>query len=174
MNIEEFFTKKRELESVISNHGKALVSELFQKLFDTGKIKMVVWSQYTPYFMDGDPCVFSLNTPAVVPVGAEEAVAQAEDDYGSWWPMESECFWDEEITVYGDYNPETRKYTTSKEPGPFYRCAPELVPMVNEFYKNFWCLEDVMLASFGDHATITATQDENGDIQFSVEHCEHD
>lgn len=41
------------------------------------QVEQVYWTQYTPYFNDGDPCVFSVNEPYFVFVGDDE-------EYDAW------------------------------------------------------------------------------------------
>jgi lysophospholipase L1-like esterase len=51
----------------LSKITKEQVVGLFKPFFDANpKIDAVKWSQYTPYFMDGDPCVFGVNEIVLV------------------------------------------------------------------------------------------------------------
>lgn len=50
----------------VRSAGKKAVTALFKKLFeDFPSIKAVGWTQYTPYFNDGEPCEFGLGEPYV-------------------------------------------------------------------------------------------------------------
>lgn len=59
-----------KLEEMRKAHMKELQGEFNEiiKLFfeECPKVQAVVWSQYTPYFNDGDECVFSVNEPSFV------------------------------------------------------------------------------------------------------------
>lgn len=59
-----------KLEEMRKAHMKELQGDFNQiiKLFfdECPKVQAVVWSQYTPYFNDGDECVFSVNEPCFV------------------------------------------------------------------------------------------------------------
>ena len=58
------------IEEMRKAHMKELQGEFNEiiKLFfeECPKVQAVVWSQYTPYFNDGDECVFSVNEPSFV------------------------------------------------------------------------------------------------------------
>lgn len=51
--------QKEELVAGLRNDFAPMFKELFDK--SNGKIKSFGWAQYTPYFNDGDECVFSKN-----------------------------------------------------------------------------------------------------------------
>ena len=52
--------EERKLE--LHEHGKNLFVRTCKWLFDKyPELKSFAWTQYTPYFMDGDPCVFSAD-----------------------------------------------------------------------------------------------------------------
>lgn len=59
-----------KLEELRKAHMKELQGDFNQiiKLFfdECPKVQAVVWSQYTPYFNDGDECVFSVNEPCFI------------------------------------------------------------------------------------------------------------
>lgn len=59
-----------KLEAMRKAHMKEL-QEDFNKIItlffeECPKVQAVVWSQYTPYFNDGDECVFGVNDPCFV------------------------------------------------------------------------------------------------------------
>jgi len=61
--LEEFKQKKLALQKEISNEAKSVFKEESAFLFkDNPLLKSFGWRQYTPYFMDGDTCVFSAQT----------------------------------------------------------------------------------------------------------------
>ena len=65
MDIDTFLAKKAELEELLKTHGKEMLITLFGEFFSAApEVKTVVWEQYTPYFNDGDPCVFRVYDPS--------------------------------------------------------------------------------------------------------------
>lgn len=113
-------------------------------------VHSVKWTQYTPYFNDGEPCIFRVNE---VGVRLDPAPVDAEEDY------------DEYLDSY-----EMVKYPNGYrgEPVPIPGCE-SVWPVVTELNEALPHLEDFLEESFGDHATVVATQ-----AGFEVEFYEHD
>ena len=60
--IDEYNEKKLELQMVIGQRGSDLLQKEFDALFiEYPEIGKIEWTQYTPYFNDGDPCVFGVG-----------------------------------------------------------------------------------------------------------------
>lgn len=65
--IEKISALEKEMNEVLNNGRKDVHAELF-KLIDEGvfqkfpDVESVGWTQYTPYFNDGEPCHFGINT----------------------------------------------------------------------------------------------------------------
>jgi hypothetical protein len=57
--LDIFAAKKRELVEELRKQFPQLFVELFNK---SKCIESVSWTQYTPYFNDGEECVFSVHT----------------------------------------------------------------------------------------------------------------
>lgn len=73
--------------------------ESLQTVLMHPNIMGVGWTQYTPYFNDGDPCVFSVQS-AYVNVDGVDSFTKAADDYfspdGNWrseWDFDREIVW---------------------------------------------------------------------------------
>lgn len=61
--LEELKQRHAELKNQILEESKAWFKEASQGLFDAHpEIQSFAWSQYTPYFNDGDECVFRVNS----------------------------------------------------------------------------------------------------------------
>lgn len=69
MNYEELQKEVQKIEKkrkeVAKSFGKVLVNTLKDVQTETGALK-VRWTQYTPYFNDGSPCVFEVYTPELL------------------------------------------------------------------------------------------------------------
>jgi len=61
-------TKQRE---DLSTQIKKQYQAACKTFFDANPNVHLVWTQYAPYFNDGDPCEFAVNTPDIV-VGEKE------------------------------------------------------------------------------------------------------
>jgi len=57
--LDIFEAKKKQLVEELRKEFPRMFAELFNK---SKCIESVSWTQYTPYFNDGDECVFSANT----------------------------------------------------------------------------------------------------------------
>lgn len=72
MDIQEYREKRGELTAVLKAQGKEMLLSGFQKFFGEMNIYAVTWTQGTPGFNDGDPCVFGVD---------EFSIFETEEDY---------------------------------------------------------------------------------------------
>lgn len=129
-----------------------LVKPAFREMFEAcPSIEAVRWRQYTPYFNDGDACVFRVGDHYLKFTGDKKDEAEGDDDDGD----------------YEDGFSSTYGLTGEKEAA---------AAIVSELFR---CLDDeMMLTAFEDHAKITATR-EGFEITatregFEVEEYDHD
>ncbi len=125
-------------------------------------ITSISWTQYTPYFNDGDPCVFSIQEPALELsasyIAANPGLSLIGSSYSKKEVEEDEDF-DEVQSVTLD------TYDFTKEQGKAY---PDMRAAVNSITDLFEA-KDVLLHVFGDHTEIVVTPNE-----IRVEEYEHD
>ena len=58
----ELTEMKAAYDRKLKQEGEAAVKDAFKDLFDKyPEVTSVVWTQYTPYFNDGDACTFTVN-----------------------------------------------------------------------------------------------------------------
>lgn len=91
-NFNEVVSAYNKARAALSNVTQEQVAGLFKPFFEANpQIDAVQWSQYTPYFMDGDPCVFGVNEIELV---SSTLFSEADDDsyFGEHTMME----WDAE------------------------------------------------------------------------------
>ena len=149
---EEIKKMKKEMLEASNKIFTELTKTIFE---DHPKVKSFGWSQYTPYFNDGDPCTFSTNTDYIYING------DCVDD--SNWINETI------ITNYGNWNREEKVYKNRTEV-PNLNYDSELVKAndeIKEFLRNFD--NDFFMSQFGDHAEVTVTAE-----GVSVDEYEHD
>jgi hypothetical protein len=61
---EAFINEFNEWKTSFQKKGIEKLKEVFVSFWESNPgVNVVVWTQYTPYFMDGDPCEFSVNEP---------------------------------------------------------------------------------------------------------------
>jgi len=137
--IDEFTSSVRKLEEDLkvraSNLFKEAVKELFVFLPD---VKAVTWTQYTPYFNDGDECFFRLNEVVYV-TGAPEG-EEVVDYAASNSPYELE----DSDCAFTEYDLE--KGSEKRE-------------IVKSFEKLLSSMENQLKATFGDHVQVIVSPD---------------
>lgn len=141
------------------------------------KVKSVVWDQYTPYFNDGDECLFGIQEPRLILESDEEGDDQdalfgtGYREYYSGYTA-SELYQAKPGVGYDYWTGTYPNRTIIRSKVTFIaQDGTDLEPYfdaLSAFSKTAeW--EDVALTNFGDHATVTATTE-----GFSVDYYEHD
>ncbi len=152
MNYQEKLKTLREknseilkLKSEIVDISSDIFDDFYKYIFDKyPTLESFGWTQYTPYFNDGDTCVFSVNTDYIT----------VNDDYVD------ESNWSQKTKVisWGTWNNNTRKYEGRvEEDNPEYdsilsEASNEITNFLGQFDNDFY------LSKFGDHAQITITK----------------
>ncbi|HTF81278.1 MAG TPA: hypothetical protein VL947_06125 [Cytophagales bacterium] len=68
--IQEIQSKKNDLVKYLEADFFLLLKPIFEK--SEGKLHSLKWTQYTPYFNDGDECTLRVNTDYLYVNGEEE------------------------------------------------------------------------------------------------------
>jgi hypothetical protein len=163
MNFEQKLKELKEKQSKISDIKKEVVDlsssifeDFYKYIFEKyPKLESFGWSQYTPYFNDGDTCIFSVNTDYI----------SINDEYVD------DADWSSKVNIisWGTWNRELRVYEGKvEEPNPKYdnelsSASSEISNFLGGFDNDFY------LTKFGDHAEITVTK--NG---VDISDYEHD
>ncbi|AVH85066.1 hypothetical protein RsoM2USA_138 [Ralstonia phage RsoM2USA] len=148
--IQEITREKQEL-------GKEVVKELTAEIFEFGTVKMIYWNQYTPYFNDGDECIFRINDlmfcDRVIDCNPEHYDDEEYDEdtgdrivlnYGSIWSCTTK-FDQSDVAAFGK----------------------ETLELLRKFYQFMEQNEDLIRDIFGEHSEIFITEE-------SVEVSEYD
>lgn len=146
--IENLKAEMEAAQAQFRDRGKELFKPALAELFAKyPAMKNIAWTQYTPYFNDGDACTFSVNNDVDI-----NGVERYENDEAS-----------ETNYVKNDAG----KYVSV----PNERYNPAVKAMYDEAERLIGSIpEDIMEALFGDHAEITADRDGT----FTVESYSHD
>jgi hypothetical protein len=138
----ELFKIKSEIIDISSD----IFEDFYKHIFDKyPTLESFGWSQYTPYFNDGDTCIFSANTD-YLNINGEYV------DESNWSQKTKVIDW-------GNWNKDTRKYEGRvEEDNDDYdpilsEASNEIVDFLGQFDNDFY------LSKFGDHAEITVTKD---------------
>jgi len=144
---------KKECEEVIQNFGKDVFNSATKELFKNNpKLTSFAWSQYTPYFNDGEECTFGVSRYYY-------KINQTDESLDVWS--------DDLKMLFGDMdswnNPE---YNYAPDPKD-YNCdsIDELISIatgINKVLDLF--VDDDLKMLFGDHVSITIFRDGQIDI----------
>ena len=166
---------------------KAEFEPIFQEFFKAfPEIKMIAWTQYTPYFNDGDTCEFGVNDKVFVAVDAVKKYEEDEDedededtDRVSIYDLEYEYefpYKKPHAFVY-EYAAKTNDPYYTKQVDVYEQKKAELGPRFVEVCDGVEAMEtylsgipeEIYLAAFGDHVEVRVTKD-----GIDVEEHEHD
>jgi hypothetical protein len=170
-----FEEKKQAFVAELRKEFPSMFTELFVQ---APKLKSVGWTQYTPYFNDGDTCEFSAHTSDLAINGASEYDDDAEDSEISVRPTQYITLRTEDEVRINKELAEKTKYTwyakagigdSGLSPNPNYdadahRVSSEISEVLESIPDDF--LRDL----FGDHVKVTIHS--NGTIE--VDDYSHD
>lgn len=127
---EEASKAYRAALAVMVEHGQKIVVAKLDPIFAANPtLESVRWEQYTPYFNDGDPCVFGVREAGSHFEDTEEEDGDRENGYLSSWDF------------YDD-----------KE-NPQKAVCEEVAEAISSFDDAF------MLRAFDDHVEVTISRD---------------
>lgn len=135
---EEINDLKKQLDDKLQQFGKEAFETAFGPFLKAHpEIEAIAWTQYTPYFNDGEPCVFDVHDPVFV-----SAQLCKQHGIGENWPVENAIEdWD-------------------------CREIPELQAAFQELGKVWSQIdESIFLAVFGDHVRVMIRQDGTVDVE---------
>jgi hypothetical protein len=145
--IEEFKKSQEEFKAKAMASLKKLFADTFEAFPET---KFISWTQFAPYFNDGDECIFRVH-----PITASNA--NPEDvRYGEYIGDEDtdESFWVYDAD-YGSYD------VPSNEAEDAFDSLSNLIQSDE--------LEDILRSTFGNHVRVIATRE-----GFTTESYDHD
>lgn len=180
--LENKIQKARVKQEIINKQLKNDFLSLIKKVFENKNIKAIYWTQYTPYFNDGEACVFRVNDLCCI-VNSE--FVKIEDRYvnfigNSAKNKRSTVFFYHIETIDGDMELEVRNYSQISELTNIMDFAKEesnmesifLMARLSELMTSDY-FEKVLLDTIGDHMKVTITNSENG-IEIDMESYSHD
>ena len=162
--------EQQQVADRFKREAQSLFKDITKEFFDKNPaITAIRWCQYTPYFNDGDTCVFGVNEPNFTNCPIDQM-----EDLDSWGDYRGE---EEGIFAEGSFDwilkSDNRKYYAKQQDliMPLVEEKKIDLTSINNFSKIVQSseMESIMLAMFGDHASITATRD-----GFDVEEYDHD
>lgn len=136
MNIAEGLkaasAKRKQIQEEAAQAVKDIAAPGFKLFMDEHpEIAAIRWEQYTPYFNDGDPCVFRVGELYYKLVGGDE--------------------------TGGDYGDGFEYLSTYRKPEGFM--DQQWVKDLKELGSAISGAKDEMLAAFGDHVRVIVTKE---------------
>jgi len=156
--------EQQALRAKFQTEAQAMFKETMKDFFDknTG-ITALKWTQYTPYFNDGEPCEFRVNSVTFTNASPEEL--DNVTHYGEY-EGEDETVWAAEgisYTLKSKYH--VNDAAKIRATGGIDVDSCDLIDKMIQSSE----MEEIMQEMFGDHVQITATRD-----GFNVEDYDHD
>jgi hypothetical protein len=164
--LNDLIAAQEALAKKFREEAQELFKDVTKEFFATNPgIKAVVWTQYTPYFNDGDECIFSVNAPTFTNAEGDDL-----EDVTAWgeYDGDNESVWAAENL--GWVLDRGRKYH-EKEAALIEASGGIDMKSVDAFSAMLQSteMEPVMLAMFENHVKVTATAQ-----GFDVSEYDHD
>lgn len=171
--LQELTDETERLQKKIEERGKAVFLQATQDLLDKfPQIRALHWTQYTPYFNDGDPCYFRVNSLNVLMSDPEKTAK---------YEAEKRAHKDKQATAKALSEEQRKKLGIELEewidPGLESLCEDEYVSSYSadkkkaKYGHECWGAivqlaewiehksnQDTMEAVFGDHVEVTVTR----------------
>ena len=149
--VDRYNAVTRSMEGELAG---AIGEEIQKLVLKDEEIEGIRWTQYTPYFNDGDACIFGVMDAYVKIKGRDEEAGDYGDGFLSPWDVDGRT-----------YNSTLRQYEYNNSPEQ--QALYDKIKSVTDFVGKI--PESLMLAAFGDHRRITIDAD-----GIHNEHYDHD
>lgn len=135
--------------------GQEKLKEVFKAFFaEVPEIKTVIWTQYTPYFNDGETCVFNVYDPAFTNIEKDSEDFEDIDEYNDYTGEKEDLFY---ISYFYGGCEEAKNLPANSK-----KAMEKLCEII--------CGNDELMEfMFGDHVKIIANKD-----GFDVMEYDHD
>lgn len=149
--LSELAYEMEKIRDKFANEGKQALKEAFKEYFEKHPIvEKILWTQYTPYFMDGEPCVFGIN---------QFEIRFYEDKLGSVNISSFYEGFDPDSPTYGEYYDQDTFQEEHK------LAEADMSKLASQCYN----VDTILQTVFGDHCMVIATAD-----GFEVSDFNHD
>lgn len=161
---EALIAEQQALRAKFQTEAQAMFKDTMKEFFDKNPgITALKWTQYTPYFNDGDACEFRINDVYFTNAPADEL-----ENVSAWgeYEGEDETVWvasNIEYTLLSKYHEEEAAKILAAGGVDEDSCS-----LIDKMISSSE-MEDIMWEMFGDHVQVTATRG-----GFDITECEHD
>jgi len=152
---DEIEKKYQEYLNMIKTEGVNLLKEEFNDVFAShSDVEAFAWSQWTPYFNDGDECVFSFHGLEVRLFGDPKEVEEDDENWDEDANLSYQGFKQVDNLVQ-NWGYIDGKWQRLSSPVVLYPRYNELLDLEATLKKN----EEVLKHAFGDHSQIIVTRE---------------
>lgn len=182
--IKEF---EKEIE-LAKNEDKRIKNDLknkffnsFKKLFENENILGVEWVQYTPYFNDGEECVFAVHG---LKLRVKKKFLEVKKEYEDFTKISLKTgylFWvdeeyEEDEALICDFDIE--KIKKIKNFQDFVDSNKNIESLIycdqlEKIMKNEYC-EQMLKDTIGDHSKVIITKNEDNELEVEIEGYNHE
>ena len=169
MSIQESIANFNEAKTKLIESVRTDLQKEFATLSEQIGVKAVAWTQYTPYFNDGEPCEFSVNDKLFSFVTLEEYETLLEENskhlarhiYLNW----GNIFINDKLTVCEGYatllEDERSDYRKEKTQKLYNALGTDNAVKLIKFTQLINSIDDsIYLELFGDHVSVIITPNE--------------
>lgn len=145
--IEATASLKKEYDKRVKTDAKEIVHMLKDLISDSDGIEAIRWSQYTPYFNDGDVCEFGVNDLEIkfdqkkFPVTKDLEEDEEEEEFVQDWQFDKFFERQEDVINFKEVAALEKK-----------------VKVFQDIHSELQNMEDGLKEAFGDHVTVTVTR----------------
>lgn len=146
--------EQRALKAKFQTEAQAMFKDTMKEFFDKNPgITALKWTQYTPYFNDGDPCEFRVNDVYYTNAPADEL-----ENVNDWGEYEGE---DESVWVASNIKHTLSSKYYEEEAAKILAAGGVDEDSCNLIDKMISSseMEEIMEEMFGDHVQVTATRE---------------
>lgn len=160
---DKLLEERAELNKRFQEKAQELFKETTKEFFEKNPaVTAIIWTQYTPFFNDGDTCEFGVNEPYFT--NADKDELENVTSYGEY-DGDAEGVWAESSWILCTDTDYTRKQREALDlTGTDAQSIDKFSSMIQSSE-----MQDVMEAMFGDHVRVIATRD-----GFDVDDHSHD
>lgn len=157
MTVKDDMANKLEQIKRLREEYKELSQNLFAEgvkaIFDTYPDLIAVgWSQYTPYWNDGDPCEFSVHESQIQWKGVTDQDDFEDEDYGDEWLHDLNGY-EYQQKMHNKYPKEKYYIMKDENEVQMHKAVDDVNAILREID------ESTMEEMFGDHVFVTVTKE---------------
>jgi hypothetical protein len=146
---EEFIDSYNKIYEELKQKGQENLKEVFKIFWEANpNVNVVCWSQYTPYYMDGEKCVFRINDIMISNLNDK-----SQFNLLNWGEYDGD---DESVWVTDSWG----------EKSSYFDAA--MANQLDNFIHSS-AMEEILNSLFGDHCIVFATRE-----GFYSEQYDHD